>query len=538
MVEGKEVLSTKGAVAAGPEEAARVGARILEYGGNAMDAAAATCMACCMLQPQSTGVGGYICAAVVLEGKSSRVWSLDANSIAPAAAHEHMFEVMPISGSASGINESEYDCRVKDNANVHGPLAVGVPGMMAGMGFLWERWGNLKWHDIVAPSLKLLEDGFPYGSVAWTIKSLENVIRKFEPTSQHLMPEGKVPNPEDIWHRVDMEKTLERVASAGWRDFYEGEIGRKIADYIGSIGGILTREDMADFEPRLTEPYKISYRDSEVYGPILPNGCLSSLQILNMLDCFELTTDDTVEYWHRLAEILKLAWRDRLRYLADPDFADVPVERLLSKDYAAGRVETLRQLPEYVDKLAPNFIRESPHGTLHVSAADTDGNLVAVTISHGGAFGSCVTVPETGTILGHGMCRLDPRPGHANSIASRKRPLNNVAPMVLRMPERDVATGLPGGRRIISVNAQVSQRVMDYRATSYASAAAPRMHIQVKEPLEISESVGKSILDGLTEMGHEIKPVKRIGGTVHCAEILKNRGMVRAGGETWAAGVG
>ena len=163
-----------------------------------------------------------------------------------------------------------------------------------------------------------------------------------------------------------------------------------------------------------------------------------------------------------LKRVASVGWRDRLRYLADPDFVDVPVERLLSKDYAAGRVETIRQFPEHVDKLVPEFTVESPHGTLHVSAADADGNLVSVTISHGGAFGSCVTVPGTGIILGHGMCRLDPRPGYANSIASRKRPLNNVAPMVLRMPKRDVATGLPGGRRIISVNAQVSQRVMDY----------------------------------------------------------------------------
>lgn len=537
MIEGHEVISKKGAVAAGPKEAARVGARILEHGGNAMDAAAATCLACCMLQPQSTGVGGYVCAAVVLEGKSNQVWSLDSNSIAPQAAHERMFEVIPVGEGSSGINENEYDCRVRNNANVYGPLAVGVPGMMAGLGVLWERWGRRKWRDIVAPSLELLADGFPYGSTAGAVKSMEMVIRRFEPTREHLMPDGKVPSPEDIWRRRDMAKTLERVASAGWRDFYEGEIGRQIADYIGSIGGILTPEDMANFEPRVTAPYQITYRGASVYGPILPNGCLSSLQILNMLACFEPIADDTVEYWHQLAEILKLAWRDRLRYLADPDFAEVPVDRILSQDYAAGRVETIRQFPEHVDNLAHHHTVEPPHGTLHVSAADTDGNLVSVTISHGGAFGSCVTIPDTGVILGHGMCRLDPRPGYANSIASGKRPLNNVAPMILRLQKRDVATGLPGGRRIISVNAQMSQRVMDYGATSWEAAAAPRMHVQVKEPVEISASVGKALVDRLIKIGHEVKPVNRIGGTAHGAEILTGENLVRAGGETWAAGV-
>jgi len=538
MIEGREVVSAKGVVAAGPEEAARIGVRILEQGGNAMDAAAATCMACCMLEPHATGVGGYVCAAVVLEGASGRVWSLDANSIAPVAAHERMFEVMPIQEGASGINEKEYNCSVKDNANVYGPLAVGPPGMMAGMGLLWERWGRLKWSDIVAPSLKLLEDGFPYGRVAEAIGANEVVIRRFEPTARHLMPEEKLPEPEDLWHRPDMEKTLARIASSGWRDFYEGEIGRAIADYIRRIGGILTREDMATFEPRITEPYRITYRDAEVYGPILTNGCLSSLQILNMLECFEPVSDDTVTYWHRLTEILKLAWRDRLRYLGDPEFVDVPVQRLLSKDYAAGRVETIRQFPEHVDRLELPTPGASPHGTLHVSTGDVEGNLVSVTISQGGAFGSCVTVPGTGIILGHGMCRLNPRLGHANSIGSRKRPLNNVAPMIVRMPDRDVAVGLPGGRRIISVGAQLAQRIIEYGATAYEAVTAPRMHVELKEPVHISESVGASILDSLVATGHEVEPAWGVAGAAHNAEVLKREGRVRAGGNTWAAGVG
>ena len=161
MTEGHEVTSKTGAVAAGPPEAARVGARILEQGGNAFDAAVAASMACCMLQPQSTGVGGYVLCAMVQESAAGKVWSVDANSISPEAAHEHMYTILP-AGNIGGINETEYNCNVKDNANVHGPLAIGPPGMMAGMGTIWERWGKLKWSDVVAPSLNLLADGFPY----------------------------------------------------------------------------------------------------------------------------------------------------------------------------------------------------------------------------------------------------------------------------------------------------------------------------------------------------------------------------------------
>ena len=214
------------------------------------------------------------------------------------------------------------------------------------------------------------------------------------------------------------------------------------------------------------------------------------------------------------------------------------MERLLSKDYAAGRVETIRQFPEHVDRLELHVPGASPHGTLHVSAGDVEGNLVSVTISQGGTFGSCVTVPGTGIILGHGMCRLDPRPGRVNSIGPRKRPLNNVAPMILRTSDRDVAVGLPGGRRLISVSAQMAQRVIDYGATAYEAAAAPRMHVQTEEPVRISKSVGASILDGLTAMGHEVEPVSGVAGAAHNVEILKREGKVRAGGNTWAAGVG
>lgn len=536
MTEGKEIYSERGVVAANPEEAARVGARILEAGGNAMDAASAASMACCMLAPMSTGVGGYICAAVVLEGESGKVWSVDANAIAPAAAHETMYEVLPRNEKGGPINEGEYQCSVRDNANVYGPLAVGPPGMMAGMGIVWERWGKLKWQEIVAPSLKLLEDGFPYDSIAVHVRQGEAIIRKFPATLAHLMPEGRLPDREDLWHRPDMDRTLKRIASAGWRDFYDGEVGQKIADHVQETGGIMTREDMATYEPRVTDPYVVQYHGANVYGPILPNGCMSSLQILHMLDCLGLPSEDTPDYWHLYAEVLKLAWRDRLRHLADPDFADVPVQRLLSREYASGRVETIRQFPAHVDKLGPADSDGGAHGTLHVSTADADGNVVSMTISQGGGFGSYVTVPGTGIILGHGMCRLDPRPGRANSVAPRKRPLNNTACMIARLADRDLAIGLPGGRRIISVMPRAAQIAVDQGLSGFQISTAPRMHVQDTEPVELTESAGEGVIEALRSMGHDLKPVKGIAGVLNCAEFLKADGRTRGGTSVLAAG--
>ncbi len=537
MIEGKQVVSDRGAIAAQPEDAARIGAQMLEEGGNAFDAAAASALASCMLMPASTGVTGYVLCAVVRDGKTGEISSVDANSIAPAAAREEMYEVLPASGAPGDLNSREYNCSVRDDANVHGPLAVGVPGMGAGIGTLWERWGRLRWEEIVAPSQRLVEEGFPYGPTAGAVKSLEEVIRKFPSSAAHLLKDGKPPEPDDTWHRPGMDRTLSRLAEAGWRDLYQGKLAHEIADSVQEAGGILTYEDLAAYQPRVTEPLTVSYRDAQVHGVILPNGTLTTLEILNMLECFDPPDEGSVEYWHTLAEVLKLAWRDRLTYLTDPDFGDVPVERLLSKDYAAGRVERIHQYPEWVDTLPARFPTSTAHGTLHLATADAEGNVVSATISQGGAFGACFVAGDTGLILGHGMCRFDPRPGRMNSVAPGKRPLNNAGTMLIETPERFIGTGLPGGRKIVSVMARVAQRFADGGATSLEAHEASRMHVEASEPVSVTENVPSRVVAGLRAMGHEVEVVKGIAGSVHSAEFFKDGSPVRAGGGCWAAGI-
>ena len=541
----RQVTSTAGVVAAEPKQAAEIGVQILAAGGNAMDAASASALASCMMLPHATGVAGYICSGVVLEGATGRVWSVDANAVAPAGAREDMYDVTS-PGDGRSLNEREYFCRVKDDANVHGPLSIAVPGMMAGMGIVWERWGRLKWEQIVAPSQELIERGFPFGPVAGAAKTLEHVIRRYDHTALHLLPGGEPPNPNDVWRRPGMEKTLAWIAKVGWRDFYDGELGRRIGDYVELMGGVLTRDDMAAYEPRITPPHEVTFRDATVYGSILPNGCLSSLQILNMLDCFESLPDDDPGYWHRYAEVLKLAWRDRLRYLADPDFADVPVDMLLSKDYARGRTEAIRQLPRRVDNDHPPFLGDHSHGTLHLSAADAWGNVVSMTISQGMAFGSCFAIPDSGLIMGHGMCRLDPRPGRANSIAPGKRPLNNTATMLFRSHDRDVALGLPGGRKIICVMPRMAQCMIEFGRTGLEAVTAPRMHVEALEPVQVQDTLDADVIEVLRGMGHQIDTVGSVAGRAHVAEVLKNMAAhqaqspnihLRASGSGWAEGL-
>lgn len=537
MIESTEVTSARGVVAANPPTAARVGAAVLESGGNAFDAAVAAGFICCMQRPNQTGVGGYVCSAVVREGRTGKVWSVDANGEAPAAAHERMFEVL--AAGRTGLNEQEYFCSVRDNANVHGPLSITVPGQLAGMGAIHERWGKLPWARIIEPSLELLERGFPYEEVAYAAVGLEAVLRRYPASWAHLAPAGQSPRPDEIWHRPDMEKTLRRLAQAGWRDFYEGQLGRQIADSVAAAGGILTRQDMASYQPRFGEPHCIGYLGARVHTPVLPNGGISTLAALNMLECLDLPGEDSPLYWHLLGETLKLVWRDRLNTLADPAFCDVPIQRLLSKDYAAGRVETIRRFPAHVDRLLPSPQPDAPNGTLHVSSADSQGNLVAMTISQGAAFGSCFVVPGTGLFLGHGMCRLDPRPDQANSIRPGKRPLNNTAAMMIETPDprsRAVAIGVPGGRTIISNMARTADLIVRRSWTARQAAAAPRLHVEIKEPIQLLSSVEEPTIEALRAMGHEILVAGWIGSCMNGAEFLHAGSHTRGGSGESAAG--
>jgi len=534
MIEGNEVVSARGGVAAGPAEAARIGARIIEQGGNAADAAAATALACCMLQPASTGIGGYVGCAVVKDGASGKVYSVDANAEAPAGVTEDMFNARPPEQGVSGLNENEYRCSVPGNQNVHGAKAVAIPGMAAAIGTIWEQWGRLEWADIVAPSQQLLEAGFPYAATAAHVKGLREQMRQFPATEKHLMPEGREPDAEDIWHRPDMEWTLQRLSQHGWRDFYQGEVARRIADHIQEHGGVLTFDDLAAYEARITSPLTITYRGARLHTPILPNGGLSVLQNLKMWEQFDVPEQDSVEFWHRFLEVSKLTWRDRLTHLADPRFSEVPQERLLSADYCHGRTETIRNFSAHVDRLKPAPNEEFGHGTLHLSAADSDGCLVSFTISQGMGFGSLVTVPGTGIILGHGMCRLDPRPGRANSIAPGKRVLNNTGTLLIETADRDIAVGLPGGRKIISAAATIAMRLVDYGAGGYEAATAARGHVQISEPALMNKQVPDTVRRELLEMGHSIDYPAGVAGGCHAAERLAD-GTIRVGGNTWAA---
>jgi gamma-glutamyltranspeptidase / glutathione hydrolase len=521
-------------VAADLEPVAAAALKVARAGGNAMDAAAAACLASCMLEPSAVDLGGYVTCAVVLEGKTGAVWAVDADSAAPASATPSMYRILPQDLSRRGLNENEYGCSVKDNANVDGPLAVGVPSTLAGIGTLWERWGKLSWPQVVAPSQELLEQGFPVSPrVAGAVKSKANVIRRMPPAAAHLMPDGDPLHAGQIWHRPEMQWTLKRLAAAGWQDFYRGEIGRKIADYVHSVGGALTRADMAGYQARCAPAVAVSSGEARMFSAPLPNGGLTCSSALLMLHALAPPGAEDPLHWHLLAEVLKIAWRDRLRHFGDPSKSGVPWRRFLSSRYVNESVAKLRKSPRSVDRLTGQAPNPSP-GTIHISTADAAGNLVAVTLTHGGDFGSCVTIPGTGIILGHGMSRFDPHPGLPNSVGPGKRPLNNVCPTILRQPGRDVAFGLRGGRRIVSVNLGMALQIMQGRSILDV-VRAPRLHCEGYEPIQVAEAMPAAIRAELTKMGHQLRLAAAIAGTANLVERGSD-GRLRAASNAFAVG--
>jgi gamma-glutamyltranspeptidase/glutathione hydrolase len=493
MISGVNIVCRGGAVATGPAEAAEVGAATLQRGGNAMDAAAAACLACSVLEPQAVDLGGYVLAAMVLEADTGHIWSLDANTVAPAAATPDMFRTTSAVPDRRGINEREWGCSVVDDANVYGPLSISVPGFLGGVGMLWERWGKLKWPQIVAPVQALVEKGLSFSRLRKDVDFKREAIARYPSTSVLLNSDN------DLWMRPELAATLDRLATTGWRDFYCGEIGRRIADFVASQGGILTRDDMASFVPRITEPCSGTYHGAEIHTAISPNGGFSVIEALADLEQHWLPPDSDAGYWERMAQTLARMWSNRL---ADSSPSGV-----------------------------------SAHGTVHVAAVDRHGNVVSATISQGGLFGSCLAVPGTGIIPAHGMCRFDPHPGLANSPSPGKRPLNNVCPLIVRMPDRDIAIGTRGERRIVSVTVQMAQRIADYGAGIYDAAVAPRIHTLTGDPIEISANFDPVLREALERAGYRIEVPDEVAGAAHGAEFRRSSREIRAGGNTWAAGI-
>jgi gamma-glutamyltranspeptidase/glutathione hydrolase len=333
---------------------------------------------------------------------------------------------------------------------------------------------------------------------------------------------------------------LDRLAAEGPLSFYDGEIAQAIIRYLENRGGILTEQDFRSYRPQIAEAIHTTCRGHELYTPPPPSGGVTSLGILQTVEQFFAARGAEPwggEYFHVLAEAIRLGWQKRHNRLGDPEFGSISIEELLSESAAAAHAEQIRS--SGAKGCPQDAARDSAH-TANVIAIDADGTVISITATQGWMYGSHLVVDGMGLVLNHGMSRFDYSPGHPNAPAPGKRMLHNMAPMIALRDDRPAfAFGMPGGPKIVSVTAQLALNAIAFGANPAASIAAPRVHTDGCEPLLVSPHMPPSVVAELENLGHSIRHEEDMGGPVNVLAVDSQTGEIDiASGETTGAVAG
>jgi gamma-glutamyltranspeptidase/glutathione hydrolase len=514
------VRMAHGMVVAADPLAARVGEKILEQGGNAIDAAVATGFALAVTYPGAGNIGGG--GFMVIRFADGKTATIDYREKAPAAATRTMYL-----DSAGTFNS--------DNST-YGHLASGVPGSVAGMLAALERYGTMKRAVVMAPAIALAGNGFLLNS--HLASSLRRTIPHFlkYPGSVKSFTNNGEPLAEGItWKQPDLAHTLSVIAKKGRDGFYRGEVASKLVAEMKRGGGLITQRDLDMYQPVFRDAVRGTYRGYDVISmPPPSSGGIAVVQLLNILEPFDLHAYgwNSAQTVHLMTEAMRRVYADRAEFLGDPDFFTVPQRGLVSKKYAADRRAG-------IDLLRASKSEEISHGTpaaheseetTHYSVADKYGNCVSVTTTLNGGYGSCVTVEGAGFLLNDEMDDFSAKPGapnayglignEANSIAPGKRMLSSMAPTILvKNNEPFMVIGSPGGSTIITTVLQVIVNVIDFGMNIKEAVDAPRIHHQwLPDKVYYEKGALTPVAqDSLRAMGHLIEERK---GTQGLAEGL------------------
>jgi gamma-glutamyltranspeptidase/glutathione hydrolase len=531
-------VAARGMVVAEHPLGAEVGASILARGGNAVDAAVATAFAMPVVEPFMSSLAGGGSFLIHMARRGETV-AIDANVAAPAAAHETCYTL------GEGVGDDLFPWRkVVDDANVFGPKAVAVPGSVAGLTLALSRFGTMALADVIAPAIRLAEEGFvPDWYVAQTMALYTRELRAFPETARTYLRDGidiyrpPVSKDGDVMRQPDLARTLRIIAKEGADGFYRGAVADAIHAEVQGRGGFLTREDLAGYEARLLSPLVGGYRGLGLAFMPGATGGITALEILNLLAAFpsSAVTYKSVGGLHVRAEAVRLAFRDRLQHLGDALRVTAPWDGLASRDYARALAKQIKPNGPRSSTPAPDpwkYGDTGPSGrgsgtnvrgggragavsrpplmaddcTTHIGAIDKQRNMVSFTNTAVSLFGARMVVPGTGVLLQNGMIWFDPEPGRVNSIAPGKRPLVNMVPVLaFRKGEPAYTLGAPGGRKIVSVIPQVISNMADAGDAPQAAMEAPRLHDEGGELL-VDDRVGTAALAALRKRKHPVTP--------------------------------
>jgi gamma-glutamyltranspeptidase/glutathione hydrolase len=493
-------------------EAANAARDVLEQGGNAVDAAVAAVLVQCVIEPSKVGIGGYASSFVMYNAKTGRVHAIDADARAP-----RKLDTTTLTEKTSRI----------------GYLAIGVPGIPAGIDLALRDFGSLPFRKLAEPAIGLAENGtLITPAVARTLNSLSKNI---DPVSRRAYFPNDVPQQGTPWIQKDLGRLLRQLADDGPTSFYRGDIPRAIVAQVQANGGLLTEEDFHEFEATTVEPLRIDYRGHAIYTPPLPSGGLTSLTVLKTLEQFDLAKFKpwSAPYYELFIAALNLAWHERDKYLGDPDFVSVPVDELLSEKHAIDEAKAIRAgLP------AASPTPEDNSHTINVTVVDKNKNVVSWTATHGDDYGSHVAIEGLGLMLGHGMSRFDLIESHANRPEPGKRPVHNMSPIVMLKNGKPYATiGMPGGTRIVSVTAQIAISLMDFKASPQQAVSAPRIHCEGGDPVKVNADMPAAVIDELRKAGHTVELMQPLGGDANAIVINQSTGAVTAAASRDSTGV-
>ena len=485
------VISRNGIVAAESPLAAQAGVRILERGGNAVDAAIATNAMMGVVEPMMNGIGGDL-FAIVYDAKADKLYGINASGWAPKGLTIDYLQKQGIrSMPQQGVN------------------AITVPGAVDGWQKLADKFGRKKLAEDLAAAIRTAQDGFPVPE--WTAAywaSEEDYLRTDEAATKAYLPGDRPPKVGEVFSNPDLAWSLERIAQHGREAFYKGEIATKILESMKRHNGPITAQDLAEFSSEFVEPISTTYRDWTIYE-LPPNvQGLAALEMLNIMETFPLGQKDwgfgSTKVLHAMIEAKKLAYADLAKYIGDPRRQKLPVATLLSKKWAAQRAKLIDADKANCDAAAG----EIPVGndTTYLSVVDRDGNMVSLIQSNYEAFGSGIVAAGTGFALHDrgGLFSMDPN--SPNALAGRKRPLHTIIPAFAQKGDVRVAFGIMGGWNQSQAHAQFVANLVDFKMNIQAALEAPRFskHTFGGCDVMMENRFGQNVRNELTNKGHKI----------------------------------
>ena len=496
--EGRNATGEKAVVSSGKYEASKAGLEIIEAGGNAVDAAVATGFALCVVEPNATGIAGG--GVMLIRNEKGELSYIDFRETAPAAANKYMWNL-----DSKG--------KVIGGENKDGGKSVAIPGQVAGLIYAFEKYGsgNVSLEEVMTPAINLAQNGFYVTpTLLKDMLSVEEMMEKYPKLKSLILnEEGSFYEVGDLYKNKDLANTLKIIAKEGKDGFYTGEIAQSIVESAKNYGGIITLDDLSNYEVEELEPIQGTYRGKTIISSPLPSsGGTHVIESLNILENFNISNYDlySSERLHLFSEIFKMVYKDRAKYMGDPKYVDVPEHGLISKAYA-------KSLADKIDmNLSKEYNDEDPwiyehEDTTHYSVADKDGNMVAVTQTINWTFGSGVVVDDYGFVLNNEISDFSTDVDSPNCVEGGKKPLSSMSPTIVLNEDNSplMVLGSPGGARIIPTVTQVISNVIDYNMNIQDAIDAYRMYDNTKNKIIYEGGLTNNTLIKLTSMGHEVE---------------------------------